>query len=234
MAQLISWDGARIAKEFDDLMVDSFWALAAEGLPEDEARHLKGFASGLVLQNSSGYNRRVMKQLTTDPLVLVNLGASPPDQDCHLRRQVATRLLDTQDFALGANALKVKQRFAEDLALASATGTCGSELYTTMQLARKHLKATVSENERANSMLKIMTKRSPNIGIAFLAARIALKGFFGTALAPAAGVAAKKRVIGEALLDTCIGHSNEGKLVLKDQNRWDVPLPLCDAADAPQ
>ena len=34
MAQLISWDGARIAKEFDDLMLDPFWAVAADGLPE--------------------------------------------------------------------------------------------------------------------------------------------------------------------------------------------------------
>ena len=138
MAQLISWDGARIAKEFDDLMLDPFLAIASDGLPETEAERLQSFAAKLVIQNASGYNRRVMKQLTTDPLVLLNLGARPPDQDCHLRRQVSTRLLNTPDIALEADACKLKQLFAEDLALASATGTCGSELYTTMLLARKH------------------------------------------------------------------------------------------------
>jgi hypothetical protein len=55
------------------------------------------------------------------------------------------------------------------------------------------LKASVSENERANSLLKIMTKRSPNIDLAVLAARVALKGFFGSAFAASAGQSAKKK-----------------------------------------
>ena len=116
MAQLISWDGARIAKEFDDLMLDPFWAVAADGLPETEAARLQSFAAKVVITNASGYNKRVMEQLITDPVALLNLGARPPDQDCHLRRQVPTRLLSTPDIALEANACKSKQLFAEDLA----------------------------------------------------------------------------------------------------------------------
>ena len=94
------------------------------------------------------------------------------------------------------------------------------------------VKATVSANERANSMMKNITKRSPNIGLPLMSARLSLKCYLGSTLCQSTPRKALGcRIVGQALLDTCLEHATEGKLVLHDDpaNRWEQPGQLISA-----
>ena len=100
------------------------------------------------------------------------------------------------------------------------------------------LKATVTENESTNSVLKVLTHRAPNINLPLLSSRVCLKSYLGIGNSVKESKARflQIKTVGEVLLQTCLEHKSESKGILdKGDARWDAPIPIQDVpgADAP-
>ena len=231
LAQLVSFKAAEIEREYCDLLSDDGWLSCIDGLSDSDANSLMALATLLVLQNAAAFNRRT-SHLRTYPLILMRFAEKPMSEYCEVRKAMADDILSTADGNLESNTLKIKNLHKSELELVAASGHCPSRLYVAMLLVRRQFKSTVAVCERQNSMLKMMTRRSPNVGLPLLSARISLKSFLGSALSATAQKSIKCRLMGEALLDTCLEHVDNGnalraKLAL---TRWDPPgiLPLED------
>ena len=175
------------------------WLTLLADLPDDVAHSMMGIAVALVLNNGASFHRRT-KQLRSLPLLLLRFAEKPMSEPCDVRQRMAADILATPEPLMEPNTLKIYNAYKADMEHAAFTGECGPRLYAAMLLARMQFKPTVSQNERANSMIKMMCRRSPNVGLPLLSSRISLKACLGNALAQNTNKKALKcRILGEAL-----------------------------------
>jgi hypothetical protein len=66
-----------------------------------------------------------------------------------------------------------------DIRAAATHGVCGPKLYTTMLTWASMLYTDVAELESINNLLKLQTKRAPNISLELVDARVKLKNGSG-------------------------------------------------------
>ena len=207
---------------------DGFWALAVDGLPDDESIALKGFGFRMILQNMTQYNRRLLEPLNGTHLTLLRFAASPAYQPCPLRQAIAQHIRGCPEHVLEGNARKIKALFPADVEFAARTGMCGEELFELMHQARRTIKASVRPNERAHSMIKCMTRRSPNIQLPLISSRLTIKSHFeGLLDSKHKSKMTQLRLRGSNLVDRCLESGEACKAVLNDEGRFAYAEPIC-------
>ena len=74
MAIFISEYAAKIASEYDELLVSTVWHLATVDLPQKEAETLRSYALKLILLNASAFDKVTQKGEIISPQSTQNRG----------------------------------------------------------------------------------------------------------------------------------------------------------------
>ena len=232
LARLIDGKAEECAREYSRSMTHPKWGILCIDVPDADAEELRSYCAQAILRQASAFDWRILAKLQRRPLVLLRMAKEKPSTCSEGRRRIATELMAADEGTLDPTSLKVKRLFSEDLSMAVSDGTLGLKLYTILRGARRVFKQDVQENEHVNSIIKILCKRSPNLTLALLSARIGLKGWFGKALAQnKPGKVAACKAMGKVMMETLMecregcGRQNCAKL-LAIKDRWSAPKNL--------
>ena len=195
MGMLVDGKAHAIVTEFDDMLnPDSeLMTVMAEinsngAISPAESTTLRGFAIKLVLTGSWGLRKRVLDVIESEPLSLLVMAKSNCRKFCQARKDAAVKLIDRMRDPVRNNVhptcIKAFKLFRADILHAADHGTfriptgctLTNPFWSLLKRVRCIMLADVRENERMNSMLKCISKRSPYISIALLTARLVIKG----------------------------------------------------------
>ena len=131
--------------------------------------------------NACGLDRRVCSSFNEFPYKLFLLVKTPKNENCDLRRSIASEILGRNDADLEINTRKIKQRFSAELECARVTGTLPARLFWLIKGISLLWKSDVRENERVNKMLGLLDDRAPSATTELKSARTSLKYLLGEA-----------------------------------------------------
>ena len=129
------------------------------------------FAASMILLGASNMRRRLLDRVQSYPLVLMLLAEKPARTICGDRMLLARNMLNSLAQAQGSTpaicaidsaTLKITELHKDELASASECGTLvthdgqPSVLFVRMAQLRTMMNGCVSENERFNSIIKII------------------------------------------------------------------------------
>ena len=148
---------------------------------KDEKAFLVNFAARVLLFNACGLDRRVCSPFKEFPYRLFLLVKKPKDENCDLRKNIASEILGRKDADLEINTRKIKRRFLSELEVAKLKGTLPSRLFWLIKGISFLFKSDVRENERINKMLSLLDERAPSATTELKSSRISLKFLLGEA-----------------------------------------------------
>ena len=97
MAIFISEYAAKIASEYDELLVSTVWHLATVDLPQKEAETLRSYALKLILLNASAFDRRLHKKVKSFPLKALRIGEADANTACQVTMGICDYIMSTPE-----------------------------------------------------------------------------------------------------------------------------------------
>lgn len=216
--------------------ISSSWDPIFDGCTDTQKQFLLVVAGRMLLHNASGFERRILSNLSEFPLKLFLLVRAPANVQCTVRKQVAEEILGTRDRDLEINAQKLKHRFKESLHIAATKGILPHRLFWLLKGATIMMKSDVRENERLNKMQGLMTDRCPSASVELQSSRLQLKYLLGEG-GEGAGYASsfrwsKFKPVAEKVRDECL-RCWDGMLdVQTNPLRWSPSTKATDCISA--
>ena len=155
------------------------FVMSIDSLPADDQDVWVADAVGSVVEASTDYSRRVLKNVTEFPRLLLWLVYTPANTYCAGRVSCAQDLVsgefkkntDPRDATDVATTAKVAAIFAEELLEAAASGTLADYVYDFMLELAKHWLPNTRRIEGINSVIKRIVIRAPFIAWRLLCSR---------------------------------------------------------------
>jgi len=170
LATLVYGKAEEILCEFGMLLGFDAWQDIWKGIPASDHGKAHQIIVTLVCSCAANYHKRFVDLLGKLPYQILWLAYASPSVVCQQRVRVA-KLILAEAFAHNPeyNSARMVADFREDLQHSARTGMCSIKLYTFALGIRQQWSCDTQAQERANSIITCISRRSPNISLSLLA-----------------------------------------------------------------
>ena len=165
LATLVYGKADEILCEFGALLDFGAWQGIWEAIPTSDHGKAHQIIITLVCSCAANYHKRFVELLGGMPYQILWLAFASPTVVCERRANCAKQILHSEEY----NSRRMAIDFQADLQHSASTGLCSTKLYTFVLGVREQWSCDTQAQERANSIITCISRRSPNISLSLLA-----------------------------------------------------------------
>jgi hypothetical protein len=170
LATLVYGKADEILCEFGALLNFGAWQGIWGAIPTSDHGKAHQIIITLVCSCAANYHKRFVELLGTMPYQILWLAFASPTVVCQQRARVAKLILEeAAAHDPEYNSARMIIDFKVDLQHSASTGLCSTKLYTFALGVREQWCCDTQAQERANSIITCISRRSPNISLSLLA-----------------------------------------------------------------
>jgi hypothetical protein len=170
LATLVYCKAEELLCEFGALLGFEAWQDIWKGIPASDHGKAHQIIITLVCSCAANYYKRFVELLGKLPYQILWLAYASPSVVCQQRIRVAQLILaEAAAHNPEYNSARMATDFKEDLQHSARTGLCSIKLYTFALGVRQQWSCDTQGQERANSIITCISRRSPNISLSLLA-----------------------------------------------------------------
>jgi hypothetical protein len=148
-------------------------------LPDELQSSARDLITSVVLLVRANWDFRILRDVQDYPVLLLWFLEAPPGEAYEKRQQIAKDLLaktgDQLERTYSDITVKLRGFFMDEFREVCSTGKCPPRLFGALLVLRSKLPHNTQDIEGVNSILQIMHRVAPRLGLACANARMAMK-----------------------------------------------------------